>query len=165
MVLDGIATYTLFLEEIIKNLTIEQAVDIYQKYYWTFKAPSIPNALDLIQSQPVGGKILDMTVLSGQRTAIKLVQRAANLPENGYFDQGTLDTVNGLGDGFVQALIATWTASLSSIADQKIAAAQAQKVAAEANNDEAAVKEATTLIVYWTRVKLGWLNRAAWTGV
>src|SRR5471030_1078549 len=58
------------LKEIVKNLTVAETEDICYKFYWTFKVPSIPNALDLVTSQPVGAKILDMTVLSGQRTAI-----------------------------------------------------------------------------------------------
>lgn len=138
------------LKVIVKNLTVTETEDIYHKFYWTFKTPSIPNALDLVVSQPVGAKILDMTVLSGQHTAIKLVQRAAGLKEDGYFGIGTLDAVNGLGSGFVKALITTWSASLSAIADHNVAEAQA------AGND--------VLVKYWSRVKIGWLARASWNG-
>jgi lysozyme family protein len=138
------------LKQIVKNLTVEQTEDIYEKFYWTFKSPSIPNALDLVVSQPVGNKILDMTVLSGQTTAIKLVQRAAGLTEDGYFGIHTLDAVNGLGSGFVQKLITVWSASLSAIADHNIATAQA-----EGNK---------ILTQYWSSVKIGWLARASWNG-
>ena len=93
------------LKEIVKNLTVEEIDDIYEKFYWTFKKPSIPNALDQVISQIVATKILDMSVLSGQTTAIKLVQRAAGLKEDGYFGTGTLNAVNGLGSGFVQKLV------------------------------------------------------------
>ena len=138
------------LKEIVKNLTIEQTEDIYQKFYWTFKKPSIPNALDLVTSQCVSAKILDMTVLSGQRTAIKLVQRAVGITEDGYFGKGTLDAVNAVGDDFVQTLIKIWGTSLSQIADHNIATAQAKK-------DQ-------NLTKYWQRVKIGWLRRASWNG-
>lgn len=135
---------------IVKNLTVAETEDIYHKFYWTFKLPSIPNALDLVVQQPVGNKILDMTVLSGQITAIKLVQKAAGIKEDGYFGIGTLDTVNGLGSGFVQKLITVWSTSLSAIADHNIATAQA-----EGNK---------ILTQYWSSVKIGWLARAAWNG-
>jgi lysozyme family protein len=138
------------LKQIVKNLTVEQTEDIYNKFYWTFKKPSITNGLDLVKSQPVGSKILDMAVLSGQHTAIKLVQRAAGLKEDGYFGQGTLDAVNAQGDAFVQNLITTWSASLSDIADHRIA--------------EAKAKDDEKLTHYWERVKIGWLARASWNG-
>jgi lysozyme family protein len=138
------------LKVIVKNLTVEQTEDIYQKFYWTFKKPSLPNALDLVTSQAAGAKILDMTVLSGQHTAIKLVQRAAGLTEDGYFGQGTLDAVNAIGDAFVNKLIATWSASLAAIADHNITTAQAK-------GDQVLTK-------YWERVKIGWLARASWNG-
>ena len=138
------------LKHIVKNLTVEQTEDIYQKFYWTFHKPSIVNALDLVVSQPVGAKILDMSVLSGQHTAIKLVQRAAGLQEDGYFGQGTLDAVNASGDAFAQKLIDTWSASLSTIADNNVAKAQAK-------GDDVLTK-------YWQRVKIGWLARASWNG-
>ena len=137
------------LKEIVKNLTLEQTKDIYQKFYWTFKKPSLPNALDLVTSQAVAGKILDMTVLSGQRTAIKLVQRAAGIISDGYFGSGTLNAVNTSID-FVQDLIKIWSVSLASIADNNMAKAKA-------NNDPALLK-------YWERVKIGWLKRASWNG-
>jgi lysozyme family protein len=138
------------LKQIVKNLTVAETEDIYHKFYWTFKKPSIPNALNLVTAQPVGAKILDMTVLSGQTTAIRLVQRAAVLKEDGYFGIGTLDHVNGLGSGFVQALITTWSAALSATADHNVLMAQ------EKGND--------VLVNYWKRVKIGWLARASWNG-
>ena len=136
------------LKEIVKNLTVEQTEDIYKKFYWTFKKPSLPNALDLVTSQAVAGKILDMTVLSGQRTAIKLVQRAAEITQDGYFGQGTLKAVNAAGDDFIQALIKTWSVSLASIADHNMTKAKADP----------------TLLKYWQNVKIGWLKRASWNG-
>jgi lysozyme family protein len=138
------------LKQIVKNLTVEQTEDIYQKFYWSFKKPSIPDALDQVQSQAVGAKILDMTVLSGQHTAIKLVQRAGGQKEDGYFGEGTLNAVNQLGESFVLNLINTWSASLSDIADHRIA--------------EATAKGDEKLTNYWKRVKIGWLARASWNG-
>lgn len=138
------------LKEIVKNLTVEQTEDIYHKFYWTFKAPSIVNALDLVVQQPVGAKILDMTVLSGQTTAIKYTQEAAGLHSDGYFGIMMLDAVNGAGGALVQKLISTWSAHLSQKADNNIASAKA------AGNDK--------LVIYWTEVKRGWLARASWNG-
>lgn len=139
------------LKQIVKNLTVEQTEDIYQKTYWTFHKPSVPNALDELKSQPTANKILDMTVLSGQTTAIKLTQRALGIVEDGYFGPGTLAATQAAGDGLVQKLIEVWSASLSRIADNNVAQAQV------AGNE--------VLVNYWERVKVGWLARASWNGL
>ena len=139
------------LKQIVKNLTVEQTEDIYQKTYWTFHKPSVVNALDQLTSQAAAGKILDMTVLSGQTTAIKLTQRALGLVEDGYFGVGTLAAAQTAGDGLVDKLISVWSASLSSIADHNVQKAQV------AGNE--------VLVNYWERVKIGWLARASWNGL
>ena len=55
----------------IKNLTIEQAVEIYKKDYWDKnKVESLPQNLWHIY--------FDMCVNMGKRTAVKVLQRAAN---------------------------------------------------------------------------------------
>ena len=139
------------LKQIVKNLTVEETEDIYYKFYWTFHKPSITDALDQLKSQSAGNKILDMAVLSGQRTAIKLVQRALGLTEDGYFGQGTFNHADAMGDSLAAKLVQVWTTSLSDIADHRIAEAQA--------------KGDAKLEKYWTQVKRGWLARASWDGV
>ena len=55
----------------IKNLTIEQATEIYKKDYWDRnKVESLPQNLWHIY--------FDMCVNMGKRTAVKVLQRAAN---------------------------------------------------------------------------------------
>jgi lysozyme family protein len=55
----------------IKNLTIEQATEIYKKDYWDKnKVESLPQNLWHIY--------FDMCVNMGKRTAVKVLQRAAN---------------------------------------------------------------------------------------
>src|ERR1039458_8267396 len=54
------------LTEIVRNLTLAETETIYKQQYWTFKKPSIPDALDQVVSQVVANKILDMAVLRGQ---------------------------------------------------------------------------------------------------
>ena len=136
------------LAEIVKNLTVEETEDIYRRFYWTFKRPSIPDALNQVEVQAVAAKILDMCVLSGQRTATKIVQRSVKLPEDGYFGMGTLEHVNEAGDALVTLLVTTWSAALTEIADLYISKAVTPE-----------------LVKYWTKVKIGWLTRAAWKGV
>ena len=139
------------LTEIVRNLTVAQTEDIYQKFYWTFKAPSIQNALDQLHTQSAGNKILDMCVLSGQITAIKLVQRTLGLVEDGIFGPNTLAATQNLGVYLAPKLATTWSHSLSDIADHNIATAQ------KAGNTE--------LVAYWSQVKVGWLARASWDGI
>jgi lysozyme family protein len=138
------------LGKIVENLTLAETEAIYKQNYWTFKKPSIPDALGQVTCQAVASKILDMTVLSGQATAVKLTQRALGLAEDGHFGPATLAAGNKAGDALVPLLIKTWSDSLSHIADLRIAESTAAK-----NN---------TLVAYWTRVKQGWLSRAAWNG-
>lgn len=138
------------LAVIVKNLTVEQTEDIYQKYFWTLHAPSNPNALNELTSQIAANKILDMMVLAGQGTAIMLIQRSLGLTEDGDWGPHTMAAVQAAGDGIVAGLIKTWSASLTEIADNNIAKAQA------AGNE--------VLVKYWTQVKPNWLARAAWNG-
>ena len=138
------------LTEIVRNLTLAETEAIYKQQYWTFKNPSIPDALDQVVSQAVANKILDMAVLSGQTTAIKLLQKAVGLIADGHFGPGTLVAANTFGDALIPPLIQVWSASLTAIADRKIAGA--------------ATAKDTALTAYWTRVKQGWLVRAAWNG-
>ena len=135
------------LKEIVRNLTVEETEDIYRRFYWTLPKPSLQDALDRLTSQKVANKILDMMVLSGQHTTIKLVQRALSLKEDMIWGHGTLTKANEMGDDLVLKLSEIWTAYLSGLADKKIENAKTDQ-----------------LKKYWTQVKTGWVARAGWDG-
>lgn len=136
-----------YLKKIIKNLTQEETEEIYYQFYWTFKKPSVANALEQLHSQTAATKILDMTVLSGQITAIMLVQKALGVKVDGFFGPNTLIAAQTLGDALTPKLVEVWTESLTNIADYKIANAKS--------------KGNASLVKYWTQVKVGWLARAS----
>jgi lysozyme family protein len=138
------------LGKIVESLSLADTEAIYKQNYWTFRKPSIPDALDQVTSQAVANKMLDMAVLSGQTTAVKLAQRALGLAEDGHFGPATLTVVNKVGATLVSLLIQTWSTSLSHIADLRIA--------------EATTAGNANLQAYWTTVRKGWLARAAWNG-
>ena len=75
----------------IKNLTIEQAKEIYKKDYWDRnRVESLPQELWHI--------FFDMCVNMGRRTAVKVLQRAAN-------NKGrNIDVDGGLGPATIGAL-------------------------------------------------------------
>ena len=75
----------------IKNLTIEQATEIYKKDYWDKnRVESLPEELWHIY--------FDMCVNMGKRTAVKVLQRAAN-------NKGkNIDVDGGLGPATIGAL-------------------------------------------------------------
>lgn len=135
------------LKQIVKNLTEEETKDIYYRFYWTLKKPSTPNALDQLTSQSAANKILDMAVLSGQGTAVKLLQRTLGLKEDAAFGPNTLKAAQEAGDGLAVRLAETWTKYLGDIADKKIANSKTEE-----------------LKKYWSQVKVGWLARASWNG-
>tara|TARA_B100000508_G_C11279534_1_gene189820 strand:- start:8 stop:481 length:474 start_codon:yes stop_codon:yes gene_type:complete len=78
----------------IKNLTIEQAKEIYKKDYWDKnKVESLPQNLWHIY--------FDMCVNMGKRTAVKVLQRAANnrgkdLEVDGGLGPKTIEALNGV---------------------------------------------------------------------
>lgn len=139
------------LKQIVKNLTVQETEDIYFKYYWTLQRQTIPDALNQLHSQSAANKILDMAVLSGQRTAIKLVQRSLGLKDDGDFGPKTLAAAQAEGDALAKKLATTWSQYLADIADKRIAKAQAD------NKPD--------LEKYWKQVRVGWLARASWDGV
>jgi len=136
------------LKQIVKNLTEDETKDIYYRFYWTLPKPSISDALNQLTSQSAGNKILDMAVLSGQGTAIKLVQRTLGLKDDGAFGPNTLKVAQDAGDSLAVRLAETWTKHLSGIADKKISNAKTEE-----------------LKKYWGQVKVGWLARASWNGI
>ena len=129
------------LKAIIKAMTQEEAEAIYQQVYWS-------PFLDQITSQPVANKILDMSVLSGKGGAVRILQSAVELPQDGRWSQALVDRVNGQTEEVIMSsLTSRWMASLAKIADTKAAAAST-----------------TELATYWGKVKIGWMKRAAWNG-
>ena len=77
----------------IKNLTIEQATEIYKKDYWDKnRVESLPQNLWHIY--------FDMCVNMGKRTAVKVLQRAAvnrgrNIEVDGGLGPATVDALKG----------------------------------------------------------------------
>jgi len=76
----------------IKNLTKEQAKEIYKKDYWVKnKVPQLPNNLKHIY--------FDMCINQGRGTAVKVLQRAVNakggdLKVDGGFGPKTIEAIN-----------------------------------------------------------------------
>ncbi len=60
-------------ENYIKNLTVEQAKDIYLKYFW------LAIKLDKIKNDKVAGLIFYLGVNCGTPSAIMMVQRSCNI--------------------------------------------------------------------------------------
>jgi lysozyme family protein len=56
----------------IKNLTIQDAIEIYRKYFWE------PNNYVWINSQRIASKVFDLCVNLGQHAANSLLQSAVN---------------------------------------------------------------------------------------
>lgn len=54
----------------VKNLTKEEAIEIYRKKYWD------STNIDKIHDQRIAQKLFDMSVLMGQKQAVILLQRA-----------------------------------------------------------------------------------------
>lgn len=71
----------------IKNLTTDQKVDYYSKNYWK-------SLYSQISSQPVANKLFDMGVLFGVGTAVKALQRALGIDDDGLFGPNTLAMTN-----------------------------------------------------------------------
>lgn len=71
----------------IKNLTIEQAKEIYCKDYWDrCKCGQIPDCLSIM--------VADTAYNSGCTRAIKLLQQALDIKDDGIIGNGTLCAVN-----------------------------------------------------------------------
>lgn len=80
----------------IRNLTWEQAQDIYKRDYYE---PIQGDALESIDPRVLDG-IFDFTINSGQRTAIKAVQRVLGIKEDGFVGNQTLKELRGYIDEF-----------------------------------------------------------------
>jgi lysozyme family protein len=80
----------------IKNLSLDQAKEIYRRNYWQF---------DSIQNQTIANKLLDMCVNMGVGSAIRLVQTAAQVAVDGRYGPQTEAAINNASaDKILQAL-------------------------------------------------------------
>lgn len=80
-----------FPEEDILLLTRERAVDLYRKHYW---APLRPEELP----EPVAIVLFDIAVNQGLPTAVRLLQRACGVTQDGVMGGNTLGAANRLKD-------------------------------------------------------------------
>lgn len=82
--------------ETIKNLTLEQAEDLYFQHFW------LKNKYDEICSQVVADKVFDTAVNMGAKSANRFLQQTLNiiifngikLNEDGIIGQKTIETIN-----------------------------------------------------------------------
>lgn len=73
----------------IKNLTEQQAVEIYREGYWK-------QNYSQITSQPVADKLFDLGVLFGVGTTVKVLQIVLGLTPDGAFGPATLEKLNSV---------------------------------------------------------------------
>jgi lysozyme family protein len=71
----------------IKDISEDQAVEIYIEKYWSAHYSGI-------EDQGVANKIFDMGVLFGEGTAVEYLQRILKITVDGAFGPGTLEAVN-----------------------------------------------------------------------
>jgi type VI secretion system secreted protein VgrG len=86
------------VEDDIRNLTKEQAIEIYKTEFWN------NSNIELITSQVMANSIFDAVVNMGKNPAIKILQRAVNsvkashsfLTDDGILGEETLNAVNSI---------------------------------------------------------------------
>lgn len=94
----------------IKDLTREQAIEIYQKDYW--------NPLySQITSQPVANKLFDLGVLFGINTVVRILQNVLEVTPDSVFGPQTLEVLNQCGD----SILATFKEAVAARARQVVA--------------------------------------------
>lgn len=80
-----------FPDEDIKNLTRERAVELYRKSYWE---PLRPDEF----AAPLAIVLFDTAVNQGVQTAIKLLQRACGVTQDGVMGPNTISAANRMRD-------------------------------------------------------------------
>lgn len=75
----------------IRNLTVDQTVEIYRKDYWR-------PIYDDMTNEDAACKIFDMAVNMGHKQAHKLLQRAVGVEDDGVFGPVTLAAANACPD-------------------------------------------------------------------
>lgn len=78
----------------IKNLSKEQAIEIYKRDYWLSYLDELP--------YQIAAKLFDMIVNMGIRQAVKLAQRAAGVKDDGILGH---DTIKGLQNTPVEKIV------------------------------------------------------------
>lgn len=78
----------------LKNITDEQASQIYKKNYWDVCGG------DKICNSQIANLLVDFAVNSGCKTAIKAIQRLLNVDADGIVGPMTLRAINGHSDPF-----------------------------------------------------------------
>lgn len=74
----------------IERLTLNQAKEIYLRDYWNqIQGDLLPNGLALL--------MLDCAINQGVKAAIRLLQEALNLPQDGIIGPRTLDSAHAAG--------------------------------------------------------------------
>lgn len=72
-----------FPNEDIKNMTKERAIQLYHDHYWSkMKCDELPDGVDYL--------VLDCGINMGNRTAIKILQRAAGVTADGIIGPKTI---------------------------------------------------------------------------
>lgn len=78
-------------KEDIKNLTLDRAKALYKRDYWDVaKCDQVPNALKF--------HVFDVAVNSGPKQAIKNLQQAAGVKDDGLFGPATLAAVKAMNE-------------------------------------------------------------------
>lgn len=72
----------------VQDLTLEQATEVYQKFYWNLLH------IDKITNEDLKLHIFDMGVNAGYKTAIKLLQYALKIPTDGVCGNKTITATN-----------------------------------------------------------------------
>lgn len=80
-----------FPNEDIKNLTTDRAAELYRDGYWKALYSQIADQL-------IADKLFDMGVLFGVGTAVRMLQRALKIVEDGVFGAESLAAVNSRGN-------------------------------------------------------------------
>lgn len=80
----------------IKNLTVQQAIDIYTKDFWN------RNNIGAIQNQTVANLIFRFIVNSGQDTAVRILQALLRVTSDGEIGPVTIRAINTADPGALQ---------------------------------------------------------------
>jgi type VI secretion system secreted protein VgrG len=75
--------------DLLKNLTVEKAGDMYLKLWW------LPLKLDLVTSTKIATVIFDQAVLDGKENATVRVQQILGLKPDGVMGHMTIAALNG----------------------------------------------------------------------
>lgn len=79
----------------IKNLTLEQATEIYKRDFWD------RSNIGLLTSEVIAGKVFDIGVNMGQSTPIRFLQQIVGVKEDGILGQQTANAVNAENETFI----------------------------------------------------------------